>query len=405
MSLIFCDHFPYSTPASMVLSSSNNPFAWSLNLTTSMEMTAGTLSHQYLRATSTSVHRNVRLIDQQNNYPEGAWGMHCYLGDLPSGELPLLAFSDGDNSGADQVYLYVSEDGEVSARRGVGGDVIGTSSTGVVAADIFFYIEAFVKVHPTDGIVRVWIDDVLVMNITEANTRLTGNNQFDRVRVNFNSGFSVTGKFMTFGAPYLAQERLGVSRITVLRPISDHAVQWAPSEGTDNFDMVNDAPTHDGDSTKVTVSGGAQQGFTDLYGTEVDDVEFNPQTIYGINVAAYGLRTNINNRVRMMIEHDTVQAEGATVNFGSVGFRKVSNAFSLNPSTGSRFTVAELDDLKFGFKAQVMDTLLLEVTQCYCEVLSSVGELQIDGLTVPAGEGASVISDGLTWLRLGALPA
>lgn len=405
MSLLFCDGFNHSSKANLDTANSVSglPYRWSDNdISGVLELTAGTHADNYMTQTSTSVSRNVRLTTLQN-HKVGAWGMACFIGAYPSGDTAFLAFSDQADSGADQIYLYITSAGAIKAFRGTAaGTLLATSADGVIPVQTEFHIEAYVDIDPSAGVVQVWVNGTLVINLSGANTRNTANSSFDRVRVNLNSEFSVTDNFMYFGAPYLATARLGVAKIVRMYPTVDDSVQWTPASGMDNYAMV-DEQYSDGGTTEVSVDGNGQQGYKDLYGLTLAE-GFTPETIYGINVGVFARRANVNNRIRIVIASNAVQAESGDINPSSTSHKKTSHAFSVDPFSEEAFTVSDIENLSFGFVAQVVDSLTLGVTMCYVEALVSVQEAESNARIIPAGTGSGFISDGLSWRRLGAAP-
>lgn len=62
---------------------------------------------------------------------------------------------------------------------------------------------------------------------------------------------------------FIADDWIGELKHEICYPTSDHSVAFTPTSGTDNYAMVDDAGTHDGDTTTVSASA---SGTKDLYG-------------------------------------------------------------------------------------------------------------------------------------------
>ena len=92
-----------------------------------------------------------------------------------------------------QVSIAISAfDGAITARRGgMGGTSLGVASA-TVAADATHYLEYDITFHNTAGIFKIWLDGVLVLNLTGINTRSSANNSANIFQLIASSSSNIT---------------------------------------------------------------------------------------------------------------------------------------------------------------------------------------------------------------------
>jgi hypothetical protein len=144
----------------------------SLTITNSLQGPGSSL-HIQMSGGGSGSGTGVVMTNLPNNYARSL-GTYYFLSDLTH---PLgVCLMDGLNG---QTTIGIaSGTGRPTAWRGDPGNngpIIGSAAVGVVANTIHC-LQWDVTIHNTAGIVKIWLDSALVLNLTGQNTRNTGNN-------------------------------------------------------------------------------------------------------------------------------------------------------------------------------------------------------------------------------------
>lgn len=213
-------------------------------------------------------------------------------------------------------------------------------------------IELYAKIHASAGVVKVWIDSVLVVDFS-GNTQGSALAQINEVRLGV-----IKKNVVGYGAAYLYQMdfddlaindvngtrnngRIGQGGISAFRPVADIEKNWTPSTGTDNYAMVDDT-TPDLDTTYVqAVSSGTRDLYacTSLGGSPNVDV----LTVVGLARSVTGAGATL----------APVLRSGATVSVGSAtsiptSFTVFSQGWDVDPNTGLPWTAVAVNSLQIG---------------------------------------------------------
>jgi len=120
---------------------------------------------------------NGRLLQLYSARATVIAGFAIYISNTPASEQQLCSYWDSA-AGANQVELTLDGSGTLRARRGgsIGtlGTLLGTASSSLA----FFgwhYLEFQVTVNGSSGVVKVWLDGNLILNLSSQNTQSTAN--------------------------------------------------------------------------------------------------------------------------------------------------------------------------------------------------------------------------------------
>jgi hypothetical protein len=179
-----------------------------------------------------------------------------------------------NNGGTALVLTIANNVGEALLVYNAANTLVHTSPAGTLSREIWHRIEIEAQVGSASGIVKVWVDGALVVNISAVDLTDGSAAGCDRVvwidspdTADFNYKFgSVIISDTSGAAPWNAA--LGDKRMYCLLPTGDSSVAWTPSAGS-NYQCVDDAipGASDGDSTYVEHS--AASDAIDLY-TQAD---------------------------------------------------------------------------------------------------------------------------------------
>lgn len=162
----------------------------------------------------------------------------------------------GDAFATQHITLGVAANGSIGVRRGGGnGTLLGSSAAGVIAINVWNYIELKVKMHDTTGTVDVHVNGASVLSLTGQDTKNGGTATiFDGVEFG-GGGVSATTRIRDI---YICNEVgsvnndfLGDCRVTALVPDTDSTPEeWSLSTGTNSAALV-DETTPNGDTDYI----------------------------------------------------------------------------------------------------------------------------------------------------------
>lgn len=156
-----------------------------------------------------------------------------------------------DGSAGRQFSIGVDSTGAIKVGTGT-ALTLASSPAGVITADAFHYWEVAIFIHDTAGTIRVDVDGVTRINLTNVDTK--GQTATVATGVTMSPAGSGNGGLQVDDF-YLKDDLtlLGPQRVETLRPDGDSSVAWTPNSGSNNFSRVNENVS-DGDTTYVSAS-------------------------------------------------------------------------------------------------------------------------------------------------------
>jgi hypothetical protein len=284
-------------------------------------------------------------------------GFGMYHRVLSAGGFVFFAFSDGTplTAGNVQVGLQYNSDGSISAYSGralggfAGGTLLGTTAVNMFAsATLWYYVEVVCTFDGSSGSVQIFINNVMVMNLTSKDTTSTANAYANAF------GFSCTNNDGTNGVNYddlyvlsgtggERTARLGPCRVGTKLAVSGHGAEtdFTPSTGSDRGAMVDDTnPNGDTDYNEST---------------SVGSIDTYQCSALGLSGTVLGLQVKNYTKVDTGSANVTaVQRIGGVNYFDSVVAITVSYGYGpivideLSPATATNYTVTEIDAAEFG---------------------------------------------------------
>lgn len=267
-------------------------------------------------------------------------GFRIPLGGMSTG----IRFMDFQTSaGAIQFSIGADANGAIKVARSnaeVASAPLGTSANGVIASDSWFYCEVEFVLSDTVGECRVWINGAKVIDISGVDTKGQTSTVVERIRMsvsgNGSGGMYLDDIYLTDTAA-----RLGESRVYVLEPNADDAVQWTRSAGSTNFSCVDESPFN---TTDWVAS--ATVGHKDRYGFA--DLPYVPAAIHAVQTSMFAARDDAASR----IVRSNLDSNGTVVNGGDFGlsatYLQRTDLFTLNPDGSVAWSAAAVAALKAG---------------------------------------------------------
>lgn len=212
----------------------------------------------------------------------------------------------------------------------------------------YTYLEFDVTIHNTTGAINVYVNGVLQLAATGLNTRAgTGNNYATQCSLGYQGNGNTKDVYYddfyildTTGTALNAV--LGDVRIDALMPDgAGDSTQWTPSAGS-NYQCVDETPRND-DTDYVS---SANIGDKDLY--SIADLSVVAGAIKAVVVTMRARKDDAGTRtVKAKVKHGGVEGNGADRGM-STSYAYSQDAFPTNPSTGSAWTIAEVNAAQVG---------------------------------------------------------
>jgi hypothetical protein len=182
-------------------------------------------------------------------------GSACFLGSLTGG---LMGCNGSANMG--HVGIRTTALGAIEARKlgGQGfsfvwytgyGSAIGRSADGVIGIGSWYYVEMYCKIHATDGVVVVRVNEVEVLRLENVDTLNTTGGQGATIsQAGITGGATHCDFYVCDATGAVNNTFLGEVRVDCHFPTANptHS-DWTPSAAVDNHETV-DEPAQNGDT-------------------------------------------------------------------------------------------------------------------------------------------------------------
>jgi hypothetical protein len=250
-----------------------------------------------------------------------------------------------------QVHLDCADpdDGSRKVRvyRGTGlTNLLGeTAANALPPAGDYYHIGWMVKIHDTLGFIHVWIDGVLVLSLTDIDTKASGNAFATIVRLNLGQNNLVDDYFAFDGSGAENNDWPGTCRVYTGMPDSDDVSDLTPLSGTDNFAMVDEMQNHD---TDTTYNHSSTAGDKDLFGTNLDLPVGS--TVLACESRAVIRKDDVGARTgRAINKSGATQTNATTLTLGTTyALQRIK--MDVDPDTGAAWTRAGANALEPGYE-------------------------------------------------------
>jgi len=262
--------------------------------------------------------------------------------------------SGGTEDAANQFAVGVNTDGTLFAVRAAdqaGGTLLGTS-TFAVHDGVFYYLEVDYTIDAGAGALLIYINDVLVLNLTGIDTDPVGSGSVNSVQLGrVLSGASTVITFDDYygldkTGPAPQNARLGDQKVAMRLPLagSGSVAGWTAVPGTDHGNMVNQ-PVPDGDLTYLSAQ---TPGLDETLLFPPLDVFSG--TVYGVAVVPCVRKDDAGYKVLQALVRlagiNYASVETAVPSLTSYAF--FSLLYTLNPATSAAWDVATVNGMECG---------------------------------------------------------
>lgn len=259
----------------------------------------------------------------------GVGGFYFYQGSVP------------------QIFIRGGENNNIEVYRLGSSTPLGSTPSGSLLVGTWHYVELEAVISDSVGIIRVYIDGELLLNLSGQDTKSsTTLSTIDSFAFGYLNGFLVsTGFSVSIDDIYFTDTstRLGECRIETIRPDSDFSLGWTPDTGSVNYSRVNE--TLASSSNYVTTN---TINARDLYG--IGNLAVNPEAIYAVSAVSFAKKTDATTRgLSNSIQSNGVDAYGTT-QYLNASDNRYDSIYELNPDGSVAWTYAAVNAIKAGPK-------------------------------------------------------
>ena len=281
-----------------------------------------------------------KALDSQ---PTWIVGFACKITAIDYTSTYLLQIFDGSTM---QVYVDVTSGGVVRVVRG-GGTTLGTAS-GTVSLATWFYLELFVTIHPSAGVVQLAINGATVLSLTGQNTQNSANAFADKIGLgasSFSTIYVIDDLYICDGtgsAPH--NTFLGDCRVDTLLPTADGSNSaWACSTGTAHAALVDD--TVPNDDTDYLSSNTASARDTHAMG----NLPSTSVTILGVQHCMSAKKEDAGTcTIKSCLKSGATTEAGATTHALSTSYAFYREVWPTDPHTDAAWTTTAIDAVEAG---------------------------------------------------------
>lgn len=235
------------------------------------------------------------------------------------------------------------------------GGTVDVGSYGGILLNTDYHFEIKGVVNGSVGSIDFRIDGVTVISVENVDTQESGLVETVRLGANeFNSEYAPNGLEYTISNLYILDDAAGPSdflgpfaRVEYVPVNGDGAsTQFTPSAGADNSLMLDDAGSHDFDTTRNVSS-------TDAHKDTFDVAALSEPTegeIHGLNIKMAAMKDDALSRTAFLIQrHNAVEEDGAAKTL-TESYAYYNTIFITNPDTAAQWQKSEFGTLQIGYK-------------------------------------------------------
>lgn len=270
-------------------------------------------------------------------------GFSFFFTVIPAATSNICQFMDGSTT---QVDMQFTSSGTIQPARG--GAIIAGAST-ALSANVSYYLEFAVTIHPTAGSVIIRANGTTIYSATNVNTRNTANTWANTLWLGASAAWGRTS-VVDFDDVYICDGAgaapfntfLGDCRVDTLLPNSDGtSQQWTPSTPGTHYTLVDETPPN---TTDYVAS--STVGHRDTYGMQ--DLAAMTGTIYGVQLNLAALKNDAGARsIKPLLLSGASEALGAATGLGT-SLAYTLHVQTTDPATGVAWTESAVNAMQAG---------------------------------------------------------
>jgi hypothetical protein len=266
-----------------------------------------------------------------------------------SGTFELRFLSD--SVATQHITIQITTTGEIKVFRGsIAGTQLGSTISAAIGVSVWNYLEAQVTLHDTTGVVKVWLNGVLLVNLSSQDTKNAGTKAvFDGFSFAITlANADVDDLYVNNGAGSINTSNLGDVKIVSGLPNADgNTSQLVGSDGNsvNNYLQVDESPANTSD-----YNGSATNDQYDTY--NYANFANTGDTIYDVSIYDYSAKSDAGaKQAATVVRSGGTDYEQATHAL-STSYQFYETRLELNPASGVAWSISALNAAEFGFKVK-----------------------------------------------------
>lgn len=259
---------------------------------------------------------------------------------------PIVGLAYNNTSGC-HCHINFTVDGAVRAYANWNSTPIQTTANGLIGAYSWHYIEIYCYSDVSAGVMKVWVDDALVIDQSGLDTVVgTQGNQLGIFGAA--SGGHWTANFQDI---YVSTDRLGPCKVSAYDVDSDgNYTQWSPLGAGSHYVEVDDA-TPDGDTS---YNDGDAVGEKDSYGVTAESLD----TIHALQVRSIAKRSEdiTIGKFRHFIRQSAADYVASQIHTVVGSYSNYVDIWESDPSDSNPWTQAKIESAEFGVEVTQLGT-------------------------------------------------
>lgn len=267
-----------------------------------------------------------------------------------NGQLGIIEFREGTD---EHVSICIeSGTGHYKVfRDGLNGTLLGTGTLSVyMRKDRWTHIEARVTIHESAGVVKLWVDGVLVFDQTGLDTQNGGTGVINNIHLGdtwSSAGMSAYWDDLVVADATSASgnETLGDCRVEALIPNGNgNSSQWVGSDGnsTDNYLLVDEIPPSSTDYVESSTVGNKDTyAFGNLTSTS--------GTVLAVQKSAFAAKTDAGSRSIALVSRLSGTEVDSSNHSLSTSYAYYSTVEETKPGGGA-WSISDVNNAEFGVK-------------------------------------------------------
>jgi len=174
-----------------------------------------------------------------------------YIAGMPTAEGAAPRMELRDASNLMQVGLYVRTTGAISVINSAGAS-LGSTTGPVLTANSWNHIECKTTINATTGSFAIYVNSVLVLNLTNINTKSQASATADQIKIGVYH-VSTADANKTYLKDVIVWDTTGTRNNDVMGPCfvgrfalnSDVSLNWTPSTGGTGYNLINEVGPND----------------------------------------------------------------------------------------------------------------------------------------------------------------
>lgn len=274
---------------------------------------------------------------------------------IGSSRLDRLIGVYGDDGSTEHVQVRITTTKKLAVYRGNGSILLGETDADVLKANVWHYVELFVTLSDTVGVVKLRVDGKVppgwtdLANVDTKNGGTAAVLNYVKLHGSGSPGGGIIDDvYIANGAGTHSNGLMGDTRVVTLFPNGNGDTSdftGSDADSTDNYLLVNETGDPGADYIEAE-----PDGSIDLFTFE--DLPVATGTILGVQLGMMGLKSDSGTKsIRGKVKRSGVVSSGDDKTLQTVEALH-DNVFTLDPTASAEWTITNVNGSQFGIEAR-----------------------------------------------------